>query len=61
MQNHGACPDADDLTPEERLNALADLFAEGFLYLVDNGLLAEVLAERESGDGHAGEDRGNAV
>lgn len=61
MQNHGACPDADDLTPEERLNALADLFAEGFLYLIDNGLLAEVLGEGEEEDGCAGENLGNAV
>lgn len=54
-------PSPEDLTPDERRDALADLFAEGFLYLVDNGLLAEVLAEGEAGEGHAAGNRENAV
>ncbi len=31
----------EDITPEERLNALAEVLAEGFLYLAENGLLKE--------------------
>lgn len=54
MKNAPA-PDADELTLEERRDALADLFAEGFLYLVDNGLLAEVVGEDEAGEDHGGE------
>lgn len=47
--------DADELTLEERRDALADLFAEGFLYLVDNGLLAEVVGDGAGGEGHGEE------
>lgn len=54
MKNAPA-PDADELTMEERRDALADVFAEGFLCLVDNGLLAEVMGEGEAGDDHGGE------
>lgn len=56
MDNRGDCLAPDDLSLAERRDALAVLFAEGFLHLVDNGLLAEVLGEDETG-----EDRGNAV
>lgn len=47
--------DAEELTLEERRDALADIFAEGFLHLVDNGLLTEVLGEGEAQEGHGEE------
>ncbi len=34
-----------DMTPQERLDTLAKVLAEGFLYLVQNGLLEEVLTD----------------
>ena len=37
--------DFDQLKPDERLDALAEVLAEGFLHLVMTGQLAELLAE----------------
>ena len=38
-----------EMTPEERLDALAEMLAEGFLYLAENGLLKEVIDGPDSG------------
>jgi len=35
----GSCLDLNDMTPDERLDALAEVLAEGFLYLAEHGLL----------------------
>lgn len=34
-----------DMTPEKRLDALAEVLADGFLYLAENGLLEDVVGE----------------
>ncbi len=39
MKNHLLHLYPDDMTPEERLDSLAEVFAKGFLYLAQNGLL----------------------
>ena len=44
----------NDMSPEERLDALADALAEGFLYLAENGLLEEVLKDEPEGVSPAG-------
>ncbi len=50
--------DSQEMTPEERLDALADVLADGFLYIVQNGLLEEVLTD-PSPDGEC--DKGTEV
>jgi len=39
MENYRHRRDPGDMTTEERLDALADVLAEGFLYLAEHGLL----------------------
>lgn len=39
MKSHHHCLDPEDMTPEERMDALADVLAEGFLYLAERELL----------------------
>ncbi|HAH06917.1 MAG TPA: hypothetical protein DCM05_10390 [Elusimicrobia bacterium] len=39
------CKDPLEMTPEERVDALAEALAEGFFYLAEHGLLAEVMGE----------------
>ncbi|MBI4376143.1 MAG: hypothetical protein HY549_06795 [Elusimicrobia bacterium] len=39
MGNYRPHLNPDDMTPEERLDALAEVLAEGVLYLAENGLL----------------------
>lgn len=54
---------SDDMTPEERLDALAEVLAEGFLHLVENGLLKEVLKDPPPSEGRTegiGMDRAKA-
>lgn len=41
--------DSNDMTPEERMEALASVLAEGFLYLAENGLLEEMGDGQDSG------------
>ena len=45
MGNHRQCIDSGEMSPEDRQDALADVLAEGFLYIVQNGLLEEVLTD----------------
>ncbi|MBI5244525.1 MAG: hypothetical protein HY922_12735 [Elusimicrobia bacterium] len=41
--------DPDEMSPGERLDALAEALAEGFVYLAANGLLDDVLGGPEAG------------
>lgn len=38
----------EEMTPEERLDALAEVLAEGFLHLAATGALADLLAESDA-------------
>lgn len=39
MKSQRWYPDSDDMTPDERADALAAVLAEGFLYLAEHGML----------------------
>ncbi len=39
--------DSSDLTPDERLDALAEVLAEGLLYLAENGMLPLISVGKE--------------
>lgn len=43
MEHHRHCLDPDEMTPEDRQDALAEVLAEGFLHLLENGLLETIL------------------
>lgn len=45
MDNHKVILDEDQMTPEERLDALAEVLAEGILHLGESGELAALLRE----------------
>ncbi|MBI4676126.1 MAG: hypothetical protein HY748_00925 [Elusimicrobia bacterium] len=46
--------DPDEMSPGERLDALAEVLAEGFVYLAANGLLDDVLGKvAEAGQGES--------
>lgn len=45
MANHPYRWDPRSMTPEERQDALAEVLAEGFIHLVENGLIEDVLKD----------------
>ena len=53
MSDHRHYLDPNDMTPEERLDALAQVLAEGIIYLADRGQLEDFAAGKDT-DGESG-------
>ena len=54
MSDHRHCLDPNDMSPEERLDALAQVLAEGIIYLADKGQLEDFAAGKDT-DGESGD------
>ena len=54
MENRCGAFSPDNLTPEERMDALAQVLAEGIIYLADKGQLEDFAAGKDT-DGESGD------